>query len=196
MKNFKTVLTGVALILISGAVLATGNLKVNVLPAGKDKSMVQILNVAKSQYEIELINENGDVVFYKQTDKPTTTYIKHYNFAMLDDGAYNLTVKTENERLENTLKVDDGQVIAIKQTREADPFFTVRDNRLELSYLNFELEKLKVMVYDNNTLLFEKELNPEFAVNYGLDISSLKSGNYDAVLTSGNNIYEYRISKK
>jgi hypothetical protein len=196
MKNLKTVLTGIALVFISGAVMATGNLKVNILPAGKDKSMVQILNVAESNYEIELTNEKGDVVFYKQTKSPTSTYIKQYNFAMLNDGAYNLTVKTENEKLENTLKIDDGQVTAMEQTRAADPFFTVKDNRLELSYLNFELEELKVMVYHENTLLFEKELNPEFTVNYGLDISSLKSGNYDAVLASGNNIYEYRISKK
>lgn len=195
MKNLKTILTGIALVFISGAVLATGNLKVNILPAGKDKSMVQILNVEESNYEIELRNERGDVVFYKQTDAPSTTYIKHYNFAMLEDGDYSLTVKTNDEKLENALKLNNGQVESINQKREAAPYFTVNDNRLELSYLNFELENLKVMVYDNNTLLYEKELNPEFTVNYGLDISNLKSGKYDAVLTAGNSSYKYQITK-
>lgn len=195
MKNLKTILTGIALVFISGAVLATGNLKVNILPAGKDKSMVQILNVAESKYEIELRNESGDVVFYKQTDAPSTTYIKHYNFSMLEDGDYSLTVKTNDEKLENALKLNNGQVESINQRREAAPYFTVNENRLELSYLNFELENLKVMVYDNKNLLFEKELKPEFTINYGLDLSNLKSGKYDAVLTAGNNSYEYEITK-
>ncbi|MGM0620802.1 MAG: hypothetical protein ACQETJ_07150 [Bacteroidota bacterium] len=195
MKNLKTILTGIALIFISVAVLATGNLKVNILPAGKDKSMVQILNVEKSNYEIELRNERGDVVFYKQTDAPASTYIKHYNFAMLKDGNYSLTVKTNDEKLENALKLNNGQVESMNQKREAAPYFTVNDNRLELSYLNFGLENLRVMVYDNNTLLYEKELNPEFTVNYGLDLSNLKSGKYDAVLTAGNSSYEYQITK-
>ncbi len=83
MKNLKSIFTGFALVLISGAVLATGNLKVNILPTGKDKSMVQILNAAASNYEIELRNAQGDIVFYKQTDAPTATYIKHVSYTHL-----------------------------------------------------------------------------------------------------------------
>lgn len=195
MKNLKTILTIVALVFISGAILAIGNLKVHIVPAGEDKSMVHILNSSESKYEIELRNEQGDVVFYKKTDAPSATYAKKYNFTMLRDGDYSLTVNTANEKLENTLKIDNGEVKAIHKKREVDPFFTVRDNRLELSYLNYGLKNVKIRVYDNKDLLFEKELEPDFSVNYGLDISNLKSGKYDAVLTSGNNMYEYKILK-
>lgn len=195
MKNLKSILLGTVLVLFSGAVLATGNMKVNIVPVEKDRTVVQILNVEKSNYEIELTNQNGDLVFYKKTDTPTVMYANHYDFSMLNDGNYNLTVKTNDEKLENSLKVTNGQLETTDQKRVAAPYFTVRDNRLELSYLNFELEDLKVMVYDNNTLLFERTLKPEFAVNYGLDISNLKSGKYDAVLVAENNSFEYQITK-
>lgn len=194
MKNLKSLLLGAALVLVSGAVLATGNMKVNIVPMEKDRTVVQILNVTESNYEIELTNQSGDLVFYKKTDVPTAMYANHYDFSMLNDGNYNLTVKTNNEKLENSLKVTNGQVENIDQKRIAAPYFTVRDNRLELSYLNFGLENLKVMVYDNNTLLFEKKLKPEFAVNYGLDISNLKNGKYDAVLVAKNGTFEYQIT--
>jgi hypothetical protein len=195
MKNLKSFFLRVALVFVSGAVLATGNMKVNIVPVEKDRTVVQILNVTENNYEIELTNENGDVVFYKKTDVPTAAYANHYNFSMLNDGNYNLTVKTNDEKLENSLKIANGQVEILDQKRVAAPYFTVRDNRLELSYLNFELEDLKIMVYDNNTLLFERKLKPEFAVNYGLDISNLKSGKYDALLVAENSSFEYQITK-
>jgi hypothetical protein len=195
MKNLKSILGGAVLLLVSSAVLATGNMKVNILPSN-EKTLVQVLNVAESNYEIELKNERGDLVFYKKTDSPATTYAQHYDFSLLNDGNYSLTVKGTNEKMENTLKIKKGNVEVLNQRKEVAPFFTVRDNRIEVSYLNFELENLKVMLYDNNTLLFEKNLEPEFAVNYGLDLSNLKSGKYDAVLTSGNNFFEYQITKK
>jgi hypothetical protein len=195
MKNLKLFLLGTALVLVSGAILATGNMKVNIVPVEKDRTVVQILNVTENNYEIELTNEKGDLVFYKKTDVPTASYANHYNFSMLNDGNYNLTVKTNDEKLENSLKVANGQVKSIDQKRMAAPYFTVRDNRLELSYLNFELEDLKVMVFDNNTLLFERKLKPEFAVNYGLDISNLKNGKYDAVLVAESGTFEYQITK-
>lgn len=196
MKNLKSILGGAALFLISGAVLATGNMKVNVVPAGKDISVVKILNVEESNYEIELKNERGDLVFYKKTDSPSKTYAKQYDFSMLDDGNYNLTVKGTNEKMENTLKINKSGVEVIKQRKEVEPYFTVNGNRLELSWLNFEMENLKVFIYNNNTRVFEKELNPEFAINYAVDFSKLKSGKYDAVLVSGNSIFEYQLIKK
>lgn len=195
MKNVKSILTGLALVLVTGAVWATGNMKVNIVPAENEKAVVQILNVAESNYEIELKNETGDLVFYKKTDAPSANYARHYDFSMLEDGNYSLTVKGDNEKMENSLKIDKGTVEVLNQRKEVAPFFTVRDNRLEVSYLNFELENLKVMVYDNNTLLFEKNLEPEFAVNYGLDLSNLQSGTYDAVLVAENSSFEYQIIK-
>lgn len=195
MKNVKSILTGLALVLVTGAVWATGNMKVNIVPAENEKAVVQILNVAESNYEIELKNETGDLVFYKKTDAPSANYARHYDFSMLKDGNYSLTVKGDNEKMENYLKIEKGTVEVLNQRKEVAPFFTVRDNRLEVSYLNFELENLKVMVYDNNTLLFEKNLEPEFAVNYGLDLSNLQSGTYDAVLVAENSSFEYQIIK-
>lgn len=195
MKNLKSILGGAALFLLSGTVLATGNMKVNIVPSN-EKTMIQVLNVAESNYEIELKNERGDLVFFKKTDSPATTYTRQYDFSMLNDGKYSLTVKGTNEKMENTLKIHNGNVEVLNQRKEVEPFFTVKNNRLELSYLNFELENLKLFIYDNNNQVFEKELNPEFAVNYAVDFSSLKSGKYDAVLSTETGFFEYQITKK
>jgi hypothetical protein len=195
MKKLKSILTVFALVLVTGAVWATGNMKVKIVQAEDDRTVVQVLDIAESHFEIELKNEKRDIVFYKKTDAPSTNYVEHYNFSLLEDGDYELTVKGKTEKMENALKIKNGNVNMVNQRKVVKPFFTVDDERLELSWLNFGLEKPKVLLYDNKTLLYEKELNPEFTINYGLDLSKLKSGTYDAVLVSGNNFFEYQITK-
>jgi hypothetical protein len=70
---------------------------------------------------------------------------------MLEDGKYNFTVKVENEKEVNRLKIKNGKVEVLNQWKEVEPFFTMKDNRLELSYLNFGQKNVKLMVYDSST---------------------------------------------
>ena len=60
----------------------------------------------------------------------------------------------------------------------------MKDNRLELSFLNFEQKGMKLMVYDNvsNDLLYEENLKPDFVVNKVYDFSKLRNGQYKAGL--------------
>jgi len=125
MKSFKSILMGTALVLISGAVLASGNLQVNIVPVAKNKTKVYATNVEKSKFEIEVKNEKGATVYYKRTVTPESTYAKYYNFSMLGNGDYTLTVKVDDELLESTLRVQNGQVEVVKQRKEVEPFFYV-----------------------------------------------------------------------
>ena len=196
MKKVKSVLLGVVLIFVTGAVMATGNLKVEICSVEKNRTVVDISNVEESIYEVELTNKNGDIVYYKKSEAPSNVYRMYFDFSKISEGEYNLTVSIGNEKNVNTLRISKGQVELADQRKELEPFFTVKGNRLELSYLNFAKEDLKLMVYGNNMLLFEKNLNPDFSVNYALDFSYLKSGNYNAVLSGANNSYEYTVKVK
>jgi hypothetical protein len=196
MKKVKSVLLGVVLVFVTGAVMATGNLKVDIRSGEKQRTVVDISNVEESIYEVELKNMNGDIVYYKKSEAPSVAYRKYFDFSKISEGEYNLTISIDNEKKVNTLKINKGQVELVNQRKELEPYFTLKGNRLELSYLNFAKEDMKLMVYSNNVLLFEKKLNPDFSVNYALDFSNLTSGNYYAVLAGENNSYEYSVMVK
>ncbi len=195
MKNLKTSIAGLVLVLISGAVMATGNLKVDVIPADKKKTLVHAVNSDKSKFEIDIKNEKGEIVYYKMTVKPETEYAKYYNFSALRSGIYTLTVKVDDELMESTLKIDHGQVELIKQKKEIQPYFTLNGNCLEVSWLNFAQEDSRLQIFDKKGLLFEKTLDRQFTVNTALDLSQLTRGEYTAVLITGNNYYEYSVKK-
>ena len=195
MKNLKTSIAGLVLVLISGAVMATGNLKVDVIPADKKKTLVHAVNSDKSKFEIDIKNEKGEIVYYKMTVKPETEYAKYYNLSALRSGIYTLTVKVDDELMESTLKIDHGQVELIKQKKEIQPYFTLNGNCLEVSWLNFAQEDSRLQIFDKKGLLFEKTLDRQFTVNTALDLSQLTRGEYTAVLITGNNYYEYSVKK-
>lgn len=198
MKNLKTVLGIVALVFISGAVLATGNLKVNIISGENEEAIVHINNATHSIYEVELKNDEGNVVYYKETKTASKLYSQAYNFSMIEDGDYVLEVKVGSEKELSSLKLANGKVEVLEQWKEIEPFFTMKDDKLELSYLNHAQEKLELLVYDNYTgeLLYEKEFEPDFTVHFALDFSNLRSGKYDAVLVGENNFYEYKVAIK
>lgn len=195
MKKLKTSLVLLSLVLVSGAVMATGNLKVNVTPVKSEKAVVNVSNTAQSHFEIEIRNDVGDLVFYKETNSPSKSYVKLYDFSNLEDGLYTFTVKLDKQVSTNNLDISNGNVTVESERKDAEPYFTLENNKLKMSFLNFEKEDVKLYLYDNsnNELVMEKDLESDFAITYGLDFTQVKNGNYDAVLTSENKYYTYNI---
>jgi len=117
---------------------------------------------------------------------------------MIRDGEYILEIKVDKEKEVSTLYIRNGKVKVLNQQKKVEPFFSMKGDKLELSYLNFAKEDLKFFVYDNNTreLLYEKNLDSGFAVHYALDFSMLESGKYNAVLAGENDFYEYEVAIK
>ncbi len=196
MKKLKTSFVAVVIVVFSSTVMATGNLKLSIIPGESEKAVVNVTNASQSHFEIEVKNELGDVIFYKETKTPLTNYIKVFDFSMLNDGHYTFTVKLDKEMETNTLDVSHGKVKVVAERKDVHPFFIFQDNEFRLSYLNYAKDKIKFYLYDNSTneLVMERDLKSDFAITYGLDFSKIESGSYDAILAGTNNTYEYEIA--
>lgn len=181
------------LIFASGVVMANGNLKVSIVQGAIDEAVVNISNAVNSVFEIQVNDENGNVIFYKITQHPSTNYSNVYDFSRLDDGLYSFMVNIDNEQSTSTLKVSNGNLNVIEQNKEVDPFFALNNDRLEIAYLNFDQRDIKLYVYESgsNRLLHEEELGKKFVLNHALDLSKLRSGAYDAVLVSNLATHQY-----
>jgi hypothetical protein len=194
MKTMKTVLAVVIAGLMSSSAMATGNLKVNMTAGSKDLAEVEIMNVKMSTFEINVTDENGEVIFYKETKAPATNYKRKYDFSRLEDGTYYFTVKIDNETTETKFNIERGQVNVIEERKMVDPVFVMDNKHLKLSYLNFAQENTTLIVYDRfRNTLYEKDLQSNFVTQHGLDFSKTPRGNYEVVLSSGNNVHSYDV---
>lgn len=196
MKTVKTTILILAAAFITSVVSATGNLRVNIAPAGMDNAIVEISNTDYSVYEIEIKDQYGEVLFAKEVSEPAKDYRKAYDFSDLDDGTYTMTVEIDNERIDNTLVIENGLVKKYDQKKMIEPYFTFKDDKFKMSYLNFHGEEMNLYVYQGSDRIKEKDIDAAFTVHEGFDFSDADRGTYRVVFASGERTFAYEVEKK
>lgn len=189
----KTLFVGLIAIFVANVALGTGNLKANMTANEREVTVVEITNSEMVKYEFELRDEKGNRVYEMKTEVPRSELNKRYDLSDLPDGVYWYYVRTDNEQISKKLSLEFGEVEVMKKRKTADPYFSRKGHMVNVSYLNFEEEQIKLYVYDNNTLLEEVSLGEELAIHKAIDLSKLDRGQYDIVLANEYNVYEHNV---
>lgn len=193
MKTFKTITMMVALTVIANIALATGNLRVNILPLTSDRAVVAISNDAQSKFQISIKDSRGGVVYFKETEGNMADYRKIYDFSNLETGDYKLVVSIDDVKSERDFSIDHHKISVGKAKILEAPFFSYKNDILRLAYLNYTGEKTSLYIYSNGELIYRKALENNFSVNEGLDLSKLSAGEYQVTLASGDETYDYTV---
>lgn len=193
----KTVLVFLVTTLMAGGAMASGNLKVNFASNDADVTAVEISNAKLSSYEIEITDEYGFELYSMETTAPVGTLNKKYDFSGLDNGIYWYKVKTDKETKTSRIHVDNGKAKVLDTRKAVEPAFTMKDDMLKFSFLNFPQEDVKLYVYDaNNTVLADENLGNGFAISKAIDLSELIYGDYQVVIANDADIFSYQVSVK
>ena len=194
MKTIKLVFTVMA-VAIATIVTGVEKPKMNVIPLTADRAIVSIENENPAQFEVSIEAENGDLVYYKQTSNPKTDYRKVFDFKDLEAGNYVFNLKVNETSVSNNFSVSPkGIVVGEKKMRFA-PYFNFKEDVLQLSYQNFDQEKLNLKFFNNNGLVYQTELGKDFNIATGYDLSKLEKGSYTVVLSSFDNEFTYNLVK-
>lgn len=191
--KFLTTVTAVAIVAIASAVEKP---KMNVIPLTADRAIVSITNENAAYFELSVETQNGVMVYYKRSNKPLTDYQKIFDFTDLKEGDYVMNLKVNDTRLSKNFEVDRQGIYVGDSKLTFDPYFSYKDGVLKFSYLNFDRNNLKFMLFSKDGgLIYQKKLGNDFAVSSGYDLSKLASGNYKVILSSFNNEYSYNLEK-
>ena len=190
--KFLSTVMAVAVVAIASAVEKP---KMNVVPLTPDRAVVSIYNDNTALFELSIVAQNGDLVYYKQSTKPLNSYQKVFDFTQLENGNYTLTLKVNDTSLSKDIEVASKGIYVGDSKLRFDPYFSYADNVLKLSYLNFDEENFSMKIYDENGLVYSSKLGKEFNMVNGYDLSGLRAGNYDVVLHSMNKEFTYSLKK-
>ncbi len=191
--KFLMTVTAVAIVAIASAVEKP---KMNVIPLTADRAIVAITNNNAAYFELSVETKDGEMVYYKRSNKPLTDYKKVFDFADLKEGNYVMNLKVNDTNLSKGFAVNHKGISVGDSKVTFDPYFDYADGVLKLSYLNFDKANTKLYFYGNDGgLVYETKLGNEFAISSGYDLSKLAKGNYRVVLSSFNNEYTYNLEK-
>lgn len=184
----------IAFVAFANTLMATGNLKVNILPLTSETAVVAISNTVAANFQISIENEKGEVVYYKETEADSKDYRKVFDFSNLDKGDYKLSVSIDGMSSERTFRIDNTNIAVGKEKSLLEPYFAYQNGILKLSYLNFPEDNLSVNFYDENTLVYSKSIGDKFNVTEGFDLSKLDKGAYSVVLSNGSKTFSYQLN--
>ena len=194
MKTKRCLVTILA-VAIATIVYSTEKPKMTVKPISADQVAISFLNKQVSNYEISINASNGDIVYYKQSEKPAVSYQKIYDMQSLINGDYKLSIKVNGLTLERDFTVTTGKIYFDETQTNFDPYFVFDGNDLKFSYLNFKLEKFNMKIFKENELVYYTTVGKGFPINRGYDLSKLEAGNYKVVLSSFNQRFVYHFEK-
>ena len=194
--KLRMITTMIALTVIANVALATGNLRVNILPLTAERAVVAISNDAESKFQISIEDANGSVVYFKETEGNVADYRKVYDFSQLEKGDYKLVVSIDGIVGKREFSIGNREISVGKEKTLTAPFFSFKDDVLRVAYLNHENERMNLYIYGNGELVYSKALENTFSVNKGLNLSKLSAGEYKVVLASGNEVYDYSVAVK
>ena len=197
MKTLKAIFATLIAVFTVSAVSASGGLNVNVSDSetNADVTVVDISTATMSTFEIEIMDIYGDNIYSMETEAPRNSLTKKYDFSAMENGEYWYSVKIDNEKILKKIKIEDGNAEVLNVRKTVEPHFKMDEKTLKISFLNPQLEKVKLYVYDeNNNLLMESNLGTDFSIHQAVSFSDLKYGDYDVVIANDLDVYEYNVS--
>jgi hypothetical protein len=183
-----------AFVAFANTLMATGNLKVNIVPVTAEKAVVEISSAAASNFQISISNTKGEVVYYHETDEESSDYRKVYDFSDLENGDYKFAVTVDRLTTERSFNVKNQNISVGKEKNMIEPFFAYKAGILKLSYLNFSEKSMNLNFYNGNDLVYSNNIGNQFTVNKGFDLSKLEKGNYSVVLSTDDKTYNYNVN--
>lgn len=180
---------------VSVAAFSTGSFNVNLTTSEEANARIEISNDTDLRYEIKIFNSEGDRVYHHRTRNASSEFAQSLNLSNLDYGWYKMEVNTDGAKYEKRIIINDSGVRLASSIKKIEPYFGYKNNMVLISHLNPGNYDVNLYLYRNGQLLMEKSLDNRFALNYAVDISKLDLGNYQVVLLSGDDAYEYEVRK-
>jgi len=187
MKTITSLSILLVTILLSNYSHATENFRVSLTAKTEGKALLNVTNDSQQIYAINISDSDGNMIYSYETTNSQANFNQ--------DGMYKMNVQMDGAKYVKHLSVNESVVSIEKSIKKTEPIFQFQNNVIKVSHLNHGDEKTSVHIYQDGSLVWDQELENKLAINKAFNISSLDPGKYNFVLISGDDIYEYQVSR-
>lgn len=157
--------------------------QMNVVPVEAEKALIAFDSPEPSPLEITLTNHDGEILYYKKTKKRYSEYKTVFDFAQLGVGNYCVCVNFGNKSITRKVDVTKNEIQVGSPQRLYEPYFCLKDKKLNVSFYNCPQKPVYVNVYKEGEFVSSVKLGKGLTIQKRLDLSRLGKGEYEIVLT-------------
>ncbi len=109
----KTIRNLVTIFILGTATLASAVEKpnTNVQPLNSDQLLVAMQSGQESTMEVTIADKSQNIVYYKQSSKPISTYKKIFDVSYLDNGEYTIELKVNDLLSQRDLTIANDRIM-------------------------------------------------------------------------------------
>jgi hypothetical protein len=181
-------------LVLTANVIATEVPKMNVLALNDSKVYVAAETSATAPTEISVLNTAGETVYFKRT-KAAPLFQLVLNLKELEDGRYTISLRSGEVFTKREITLTEGLVSVNKPMNEFEPYFSYKNDKVLLSYLNSNQSDMSLLIYNGNTLVYDSELGRDVSIQRSFDLSKLMDDDFEFVLYGNNQRYNYRVTR-
>jgi hypothetical protein len=196
MKTIIAISFLIASAIFSQISFASENVKVGMLPMDDGKALLEVSHNSIQNFGISILNPMGETIYSHETKGESANFKQKYDFSRLEEGIYKVRVKIEGGSTEQMMTINKNGIQMGESIIKTDPFFSYKNDMLTLSYLNHNSNPMSVHLYEQGNLVWEQKLVDSFAVSKGFNLAKLNKGDYQVVFASGDEVYEYQLTRE
>ncbi|MFZ5428731.1 MAG: hypothetical protein ACOZDD_00755 [Bacteroidota bacterium] len=190
METIKSVFTVLAL--ATAILVHAGERTVmNVIPIEGEKVLVAFSSQNNDRISLSISDQNGRVVYYKSTLRPTSEFRALYDLSYLEDGEYTFRIAVNDTKISRKVNLSGDRINVGEALLNSDPVFALHQGKLDITYLNSGLEPVHLKIMQNNQVVFDTRLGSDFVIQNRYNLSGLPEGHYNIILEAGNEQYNY-----
>lgn len=187
MKNLVKFTTVVAFMFATVAGMAREP-KLNLLSAGKAKSVVLTMNASTKGVQVKLMDSDLNVIYSEKMTEGQ--FSKKLNLKDLSDGVYFLSADDNMTAYSYTIVLDNDNVKIVESDEEIKPFFRKTDNMIFMNYLNLDRADMSIKIYDTESrTVFTQEVADELIVEKAFNFTDAFPGTYTVTVKSAGKTY-------
>ncbi len=182
MKAKNWVITALAFFIVSLA-NATDTPKMNVVSLGTQKALVSFKSPTAATLEITITNNSGEIVYYKKSEAKLNEYRKIFDFSELGNGNFNVCLDYGLYSINRDLQVSKKTIIVGPAEKLFEPYFFIKNGRINMSFLNVAQKNVHMEVYKNGEYISSTSLGKDMSLQKSIDLSKSGKGNYEIVIS-------------
>lgn len=161
---------------------ATETPKMNVIQLENQKALVAFHSPFNAPLEVTLTNQTGEILYYKKSEGESE-FKKVFNFKEFGDGEFSICVCYGTRSIKRDIEVADNEIQVNPAENLFEPYFRLKEDKLNVSFLNITGKNVVLSVYKNGLHVGSTSLGKKQAIQKCVDLSNLGKGNYEVVLT-------------
>ena len=194
MKAFKSLFAVIVVGL--STILLAGNAYAEWIPIPydvKDKASFKIMFPNNQNTFINLSDAEGRLLL-RETFKKGSSTARSYDFSNVEDGIYTFYSETGYANVTIKVRVKKSSIEMISNEVNYKPLFIIQDNSLLVTYLNYELEELELVIYNSYADFYKSTEGNSQVFRKKFDISDMESGEYFAEIIVGGKNYTHSFN--